>query len=849
MDQVSDLFSSAGEQVNPFPALAQANTAVSGWLQKAFEGRLQESGADALADIQALGSGLATMLGLPTEARNEMYARGEQALQQGDFGQAAAHFTGWVTPFLGPAISEATKDTAGGDWGKGVGTVAGQLVNLLAPFKLNRMATASRGGMVDVAGQPVAPMARQNVPPGFEVSPAAGTAPVTADMVGARLTPPPSMVPSIPRSDVVAFADQAGIPITAGTRAGSEVLKSVQQGNAATSFLAEQVDKAGVARQAQAMQPVGREIARGLAPMIETPETAGTLALDVGERVQAEAGRMAEQVGQAYARTAEGIERRVSPQPVSMYEAGQRQVSELKSVAARLAEQAREHYKAVEEGSKARTEEIVVGYEPSNMTTSSGQPVYQQPITKQVAMPINIAKEKSDLAALYAKLKSEWPIAQQQQSPGFKALENLIQSGEVLALEELDDALGAVKAIIRRTSGRSQGLAKLVVSKLEQAIARTMREADAEPLMAELRAGRAATAKKYEVLELMESLSSEPARAAAVLTQTGDKGAALLRDIAVVAPQASAELGRAIIHELFESMTEHGRLSLTRASAAGRKWASYGAITKRILVSNENTRGQIDRFFQEAQTASKGAVVPKVPESGVQAFNRLVQPHDASVRQLEAFARVSPELPRMLGRAWLEALLDRMFVDPKQLSMAKTALSEWRNMGPRTRRLLFGAVQKDIGMFLQLASEESFVANTSRTAYMSELIKGGFGLIVHNPILIPGLAGVSVSQAALAEMMWRPGGAKLIIGALKTPVASKQAATIASARLINEAKRMGLPVESVPAEAMRGTNILKGNFGGPAAAAGQPPEQEPAAQIPQGTPVGRFMVTEQPPVP
>ena len=836
--QLADMFGSTLQQVNPFPSLMKANTEVATVLQTAIEGRLQEAGARALDDLKTLGSGLATMLNLPTEARSEIYNRGVQAFQQGDAPQAAAHFTSWMLPLIGPAMSEGANEVAAGNWGKAAGIGIGQGLNLGVGPAMNIASKAARVG-VPAAALPAEAIHGGNL--------------TRADL-GASLKPAVSMPASelaIPISEKVAFADENQIPITAGTRANSKVLKSLQQGNAATSFVSEKIDEAGAAAQADRMQAVGRDMARGLAPAA-TPDSAGSMAQHAGELAQRQALELGVKVEGAYDRAAAGIANRVAPRPVSMYEAGQQQVAELEDVADQFAQKAKGHYDAVRDGSKAYAEDVVVGYEDSPMLTSAGQPAYRQPIVKSVDFPINITKEQADIASLYGKLKNEWPIAQQQNSAGFKALENLSQSGPVLALEELEDALGAVKSIVRKASGRSQGLAKLVVSKLEQAIARSVREADAEHLLDELRAGRAATAKKYEVLELVGSLNTEPAKAAAMLTQFGDKGAELLQGVTSVAPQASRALARAVLQSLFDSMMDNGRLSLDKAAAAGNRWGQIGDITKRVLFTNAETRAQIDRFFQQAARASRQRVAPNLRESAVGAFDSLVQRRDVNVHQLQALARVAPDLPQMLGRAWFDERLDRLFAKKGTMSKSGTLMEEFRQLGPRTRRLIFGSQERQIRTFLELAEDEAFVGNTSRTAYMSHLVDAitvhAPVIFFHNPMALGAAASLTMTRAGFAAMMWDKGASEALIAALRTPVTAKTAATVAAARVLNQAKRLGVPVESIPTAAKAGaaaTNVVKGNFGAPMAAEQQQEQPAPTAQAPTGTQIGRFMVSEE----
>ena len=127
---------------------------------------------------------------------------------------------------------------------------------------------------------------------------------------------------------------------------------------------------------------------------------------------------------------------------------------------------------------------------------------------------------------------------------------------------------------------------------------------------------------------------------------------------------------------------------------------------------------------------------------------------------------------------------------------------------------------------------------------------GVVALMLHNPLALTAPAAFMISRAGLAHMLWTKGGADVLIAALKTPTSATNAATVATARVLNAAKRMGVQVEpaaAAVAKAGRATNVVKGNFGAPPMAADEQRPPLPVAQMPpQPTPVGRFLVTEQP---
>src|SRR5690606_32145679 len=176
--------------------------------------------------------------------------------------------------------------------------------------------------------------------------------------------------------------------------------------------------------------------------------------------------------------------------------------------------------------------------------------------------PVDLRSVKRALSPIYERLKRQLPITVQRASPGFKAVENVMQSYDYMPASVVDADLSAIKALARgadlpglRTV--SQGLAAGVVKELEDAVQAAVAQAGPEATAAR-NLGRQATARKHRVGDLLRELRSEPVQVFEQATWSRDAGVERLQRIAQEAPGELPKIGRAYLDNLFDRARREG---------------------------------------------------------------------------------------------------------------------------------------------------------------------------------------------------------------------------------------------------------------------------------------------------
>ena len=203
--------------------------------------------------------------------------------------------------------------------------------------------------------------------------------------------------------------------------------------------------------------------------------------------------------------------------------------------------------------------------------------------------PVDLTEVKKYVQPLYAQMTRQMPIAQQQASPGLKALENIVTGPNFAPLSQADRDLSAVKAIARKEGG----LAKFAVKPFDDAVQKAAAQLGPEATSA-LQEGRGATVAKYAAQDVLDTLREEPVQAFRQLTPAKDSNIALLRQAAELAPAEMPKIGRAWLEDALDQATERGRFD--HADRLYANWQKLGPETKKVLFGDD-TAGQLDQFF------------------------------------------------------------------------------------------------------------------------------------------------------------------------------------------------------------------------------------------------------------
>ena len=378
-------------------------------------------------------------------------------------------------------------------------------------------------------------------------------------------------------ASAVQFADKEGIPLSAATRTGSKAAANLQA-SVANAPGGAKIAKQAAANTREALAATGERLA-GEAPAPYTPPSGYTLdpapaavpsttPEAAGAGVASALGDLSQQQGRgatsAYTRL-EQIEN--DPKNLQTMQNGSRTVQ-------------------------------------SGVLGPDGQPITSMvPITKQIALPVDMRSAKTALKPVLDRLEQEMPLAQQQASRGLQAIRNVIGQDDFVPASVADQNLSALKQLQREAvHPKTQFLANKAVSAVAPLVDDAVAQAGPEATNA-LNEGRALTKAKYATDATLDQLQTEPVRLFNQLTAQKDTAINLLRDVRSKAPSSMPAVGRAYLEGLLDSATSEG--GKPGAGTAYSQWQKLGPQTKQILFPSEDARGELDNFFALAKKTAE----------------------------------------------------------------------------------------------------------------------------------------------------------------------------------------------------------------------------------------------------
>lgn len=170
-------------------------------------------------------------------------------------------------------------------------------------------------------------------------------------------------------------------------------------------------------------------------------------------------------------------------------------------------------------------------------------------------------------------------------------------------------------------------------------------------------------------------------------------------------------------------------------------------------------------------------VADQLREEPVQAFNQMTWQKDTGIDFLRKINEHAPEVMPQVGRAYIQKLFDSA-TQEGGFGKSRTILSNWQNLGPQTKALLFKnpALRTSLDDFFKGASMVAENPNPSGTAVVGSLIPGGM-LAITNPVA--GGAWLLGGYAA-SKLLFSPKGVALLTDGLKIPAGSARGAFTAS---------------------------------------------------------------------
>ena len=150
----------------------------------------------------------------------------------------------------------------------------------------------------------------------------------------------------------------------------------------------------------------------------------------------------------------------------------------------------------------------------------------------------------------------------------------------------------------------------------------------------------------------------------------------------------------------------------------------------------------------------------------VQLFNRAIWKGDAGIFQLREVARLVPnEMPK-IGRAFIDDLLTKATSEGK-FEHTSSLLSQWENLGPETKRLLYTPeTVAQLDKFFLVAKKLAENPNPSGSAFVGSIF-GQLTLMVADPV--SGLA-LQLAGAGLAKALRNPTVVRLLTKGMSAPL-------------------------------------------------------------------------------
>lgn len=204
------------------------------------------------------------------------------------------------------------------------------------------------------------------------------------------------------------------------------------------------------------------------------------------------------------------------------------------------------------------------------------------------------------------------------------------------------------------------------------------------------------------------------------------------------------------------------------------------------------------RTGRRATRVKHGAleIFNKLRDEPVQAFAQATMQGDRGIKLVRQLKKEAPSAIPKLARAWLDDLWRQMEEKAAGgagwIESGRWLANRWRDLGPATRREIWGATQSaDLHRFFMGVERLSESANPSKTQILHMILggTGSVGAIAANPAA-GGLA--TLGATALSALMHSPAGLRALNNLLRVPVNNRAAVAAAASKVISiaEGKRM-----------------------------------------------------------
>jgi len=581
----------------------------------------------------------------------------------------------------------------------------------------------------------------------------------------ARLTPAEQRAVDLGRA--------AGIPMTAGVRSGSSVARGTEAAMSHIPGAAGYIDSQKAAGE-EAFTALGQRITAGIGPEADRL----SVGADIRSRITTAVRGV--ETAEDQARDAAITTARDLMGPRKTFRQLMADLRTAKEGSAQIVK---------DTADEAYTAFRRIANDPANaITTHTGEVVHS---------PVSLEEAKAALRPLMERLERQSSTALREASPGYQALRAFMELPDYISADQAISELSAIQNLAReqfpamRTAG--QGVAARVVPLFRRAL-----DATADALGADARAaldaGREATRLRHATFGTKVAQTT-----AAKIESKPIK--ALISDLSItnidsmLAQTMGAELPairRAVFDSLVEKASTGGTLD---AQKLARSWNGISAEVRARLFTPE----QIAAMDQATSLQMLyGPEHPAVSLMNLMAteparlVDTLTANADKSAETLRKIAIVAPEQMPALGRATVEAIIEKAMTTSR--FMGDQAFANWNKLGLETKRLLLGGDMRrleQVDAFFQLGKMQKATANPSGTAKVGALAGYGAGVVssLTAVAMRPGLdtagaavmtiAGVPLTANMIARLLYSDGGARLLTEGLKVPASSSLSRGIA----------------------------------------------------------------------
>jgi hypothetical protein len=133
----------------------------------------------------------------------------------------------------------------------------------------------------------------------------------------------------------------------------------------------------------------------------------------------------------------------------------------------------------------------------TGMLDAKGNPITKTvPVTEDIPLPADVTSIKAQIKPIYDEMTQWWDPAKRNASAGYQAMQSILNGPDVVPASQAEAGLSGLKTLAREGTGRSAGVAKFIVPKLQQIVDDAAAQGGPDVVSA-LQEGRKAAARQF----------------------------------------------------------------------------------------------------------------------------------------------------------------------------------------------------------------------------------------------------------------------------------------------------------------------------------------------------------------